>query len=133
MARRARGVSGSGGSVITVPPRQERDAMRSGLLLAAAKWEENVRIHGGNAFKRAAGEEAVKTGVHLLNPEMQAYHEQCPHEHMRQEQARERKQERAHERSPDRGMSIGWQANAYLYSPKFFTNIKNKLLLTLNV
>jgi Relaxase/Mobilisation nuclease domain/Large polyvalent protein-associated domain 7 len=95
------------GDLITVPPGQERDAMRSGLLLAAAKWEGNVRVHGGEAFKRAAVEEAVKTGVHILNPEMQAYQQQCRHEHMRQEQARERKRERAHERSQDRGFGIG--------------------------
>jgi hypothetical protein len=95
------------GDLISVPPGQERDAMRSGLLLAAAKWEGNVRVHGGEAFKRAAVEEAVKTGVHILNPEMQAYQQHCLHEHMQQEQAQERKRERAHERSQDRGMSIG--------------------------
>ncbi len=93
------------GDLITVLPGQERDAMRSGLLLAAAKWEGNVRVHGGEAFKRAAVEEAVKTGVHILNPEMQAYQEQCRHEHMRQEQTRER--ERARERSRDRGFGMG--------------------------
>jgi hypothetical protein len=95
------------GDLISVPPGQERDAMRSGLLLATAKWEGNVRVHGGEAFKRAAVEEAVKTGVHILNPEMQAYQQHCLHEHMQQEQAQERKRERAHERSQDRGMSIG--------------------------
>jgi hypothetical protein len=92
------------GDLITVPG-AERDAMRSGLLLAAAKWEGNVRVHGGEAFKRAAVEEAVKMGAHILNPEMQAYQQQCRHEHMHQEQARERERERAHERSQDRGMS----------------------------
>jgi hypothetical protein len=94
------------GDLITVPPGQERDAMRSGLLLAAAKWEGNVRVHGGEAFKRATVEEAVKTGVHILNPEMQAYQQQCRHEHVRQEQAQERQRERAHERSQDRGFGI---------------------------
>jgi hypothetical protein len=81
--------------------------MRSGLLLAAAKWEGNVRVHGGEAFKRAAVEEAVKTGVHILNPEMQTYQEQCRHEHMRQEQTQERERERAHERSMSRDFGIG--------------------------
>jgi hypothetical protein len=95
------------GNLITVLPGQERDAMRSGLLLAAAKWEGNVRVHGGEAFKRAAVEEAVKTGVHILNPEMQAYQQQCRHEHMRQEQAQERERKRAHERSLSRGFGIG--------------------------
>jgi hypothetical protein len=47
------------GDLITVSLGQERDAMLSGLLLAAAKWEGNVRIHGGEAFKRAAVDEAV--------------------------------------------------------------------------
>jgi Large polyvalent protein-associated domain 7 len=95
------------GDLITVPSGQERDAMRSGLLLAAAKWEGNVRVHGGEAFKRAATAEAVRLGVHILNPEMQAYQEQCRHEHIRQEQTRERERERAHERSQDRGFGIG--------------------------
>jgi Relaxase/Mobilisation nuclease domain/Large polyvalent protein-associated domain 7 len=95
------------GDLITVPPGQERDAMRSGLLLAAAKWEGNVRVHGGEAFKRAAVEEAVKTGVHILNPEMQPYQEHCRHEHVRQEQAQERERERTQERSKDRGFGIG--------------------------
>ena len=48
------------GDLITVPPGQERDAMRSGLLLAAAKWEGNIRVHGGEAFKRAATAEAAR-------------------------------------------------------------------------
>jgi hypothetical protein len=95
------------GDLITVPPGQERDAMRSGLLLAAAKWEGNVRVHGGEAFKRAAVEEAVKTGVHILNPEMQAYQQHCRHEHMRQEQAQERARERAHKHSLGRDFGIG--------------------------
>jgi len=95
------------GDLITVPPGQERDAMRSGLLLAAAKWDANVRVHGGEAFKRAAVEEAVKTGVHILNPEMQAYQQHYRHEHMQQEQAQERKRERAHERSISRDFGIG--------------------------
>jgi len=95
------------GDLITVPPGQERDAMRSGLLLAAAKWEGNVRVHGGEAFKRAAVEEAVKIGAHILNPEMQAYQQHCRHEHMRQEQTRERERERAQERSMSRGFGIG--------------------------
>jgi hypothetical protein len=95
------------GDLITVPPGQERDAMRSGLLLAAAKWKGNVRVHGGEAFKRAVVEEAVKTGVHILNPEMQAYQQHCRHEHMRQEQVRERQRERAHEHSRSHDFGIG--------------------------
>jgi hypothetical protein len=95
------------GDLITVPPGQERDAMRSGLLLAAAKWEGNVRVQGGEAFKRAATAEAARLGVHILNPEMQAYLEQCRHEHMRQEQAQERQRERAQERSISRGFGLG--------------------------
>jgi len=95
------------GDLITVPPGQERDAMRSGLLLAAAKWEGNVRVHGGEAFKRAATAEAVRLGVHILNPEMQAYQQQCLHEHIRQEQAQERKRERAQERGMSRDFGIG--------------------------
>jgi len=95
------------GELIAAPPGQERDAMRSGLLLAAAKWEGNVRVHGGEAFKRAAVEEAVKTGVRILNPEMQAYQQHCLLEHARQEQARERQRERAHERSMSRDFGIG--------------------------
>jgi hypothetical protein len=75
--------------------------------LAAAKWEGNVRVHGGEAFKRAAVEEAVTAGVHILNPEMQAYQQQCRHEHMRQEQAQEWERKRAHERSLSRGFGIG--------------------------
>jgi len=55
----------------------------------------------------AAVEEAVKTGVHILNPEMQAYQQHCLHEHMRQEQARERKREREHERGRSRDFGIG--------------------------
>jgi hypothetical protein len=95
------------GDLISVPSGQERDAMRSGLLLAAAKWEGNVRVHGGEAFKRAAVEEAVTAGVHILNPEMQAYQQQCQHEHMRQEQARERQRERAHKHSLGHDVGIG--------------------------
>jgi len=68
------------GDLITVPPGQERDAMLSGLLLAAAKWEGNVRVHGGEAFKHAAVAEAIKTVVHILNPDLQAHRQQCRHE-----------------------------------------------------
>lgn len=95
------------GNLITVPPGAERDEMRSGLLFAAAKWEGNVRVHGGEAFKRAAVEEAVKMGVHILNPEMQAYQQQCRHEHMRQEHTRERERERTQERGLSRDFGIG--------------------------
>jgi hypothetical protein len=91
------------GDLISVPPGAERDAMRSGLLLAAAKWEGNVRVHGGEAFKRAAVEEAVKMGVHILNPEMHGYQRECRHELARQE----REREIAHERGLSRGVSIG--------------------------
>jgi hypothetical protein len=61
-----------------------------------------VRVHGGEAFKRAAVEEAVKMGVHIVNPELHGYQRDCRHEHMRQE----RERERAHERGLSRGMSI---------------------------
>jgi hypothetical protein len=91
------------GDLITVLPGQERDAMRSGLLLAAEKWEGNVRVHGGEAFKRAAVEEAVKIGAHILNPEMRAYQEQCRHEQARQE----RERGIAHERGLSRDFGIG--------------------------
>jgi hypothetical protein len=91
------------GDRITVPPGHERDAlrdaMRSGLRLAAAKWEGQVRVHGSEAFKRAAVDEAVQLGVHILNPEMQAYAQQRHQEHAREEREREHAYER--------GMSMG--------------------------
>jgi Relaxase/Mobilisation nuclease domain/Large polyvalent protein-associated domain 7 len=94
------------GGLVTVPPGQERDAMRSALRLAAAKWEGEVRVHGSEGFKRAAVEEAVKMGVRIINPEMRAYQEHVREQaRERAELARQQERERAQER--ERGLSRG--------------------------
>ena len=58
-----------------------------------------MRVHGNDAFKRAAVDEAVKVGVHILNPEMQAYQREQLHE-------RERLRELAIEREPTHEPSL---------------------------
>jgi hypothetical protein len=66
-----------------------------------------VRVHGGEAFKHAAVEEAFGLSVHILNPELQAYQEQCRQKQERERVREERERALALERKYERGLSLG--------------------------